>query len=332
MRFKALWSGLMAASLVFTAGAAAAQPAVKSSEAPSKGGQTRLILLGTGAGPIMRKDRSQPASLLIVRGKPYLIDSGDGVVRQLTLANYHAADLHQVFLTHLHYDHTAGLGYLVASSWISPHPSKIDVYGPPGTQALVEAAVGAFAIPETIFETSMQRHVTMRDLGQGHDRDVTKPQEIYRDENLRVIAVENSHYNTKPMTPQAYGTTKSYSYRFETPDKVIVFTGDTGPSDAVAELAKGADILVSEVIDSEAVVGQLREQGTATPSAVAHMEHEHLIPEAVGAIATKAGVKLLVLSHIATPPGLESPVEPLAVAVRRYFHGRVVAGNDLQEF
>ena len=60
-----------------------------------------------------------------------------------------------------------------------------------------------------------------------------------------MTAVENTHFHFQPGTPP-YGKYKSYSYRFETPGRVVFFTGDTGPSDAVVELAKGADLYVTE--------------------------------------------------------------------------------------
>ena len=70
---------------------------------------------------------------------------------------------------------------------------------------------------------------------------------VYKDEVIRVTAAENAHYALMPA--QSRREIKSYSYRIETPHGVIVFTGDTGPSDAVTQLAKGADVLVTEVQD-----------------------------------------------------------------------------------
>ena len=83
---------------------------------------------------------------------------------------------------------------------------------------------------------------------------------VYQDANIKVTAVENTHFHHHPGSP-AYGRHKSYSYRFETPDRVIVFTGDTGPSDAVTALAKDADILVSEVVSVEDVKEYAIRQG-----------------------------------------------------------------------
>jgi ribonuclease BN (tRNA processing enzyme) len=74
----------------------------------------------------------------------------------------------------------------------------------------------------------------------GHDK---QPGVIFQDANIKVTAVENSHFNFPPESP-GHGKYKSYAPRFDTPDRSIVFTSDTGPSEAVSTLAKGADMLV----------------------------------------------------------------------------------------
>jgi len=68
---------------------------------------------------------------------------------------------------------------------------------------------------------------------------------VFQDSNLKVTAVENTHFHFPPGSP-GYGKYKSCAYRFDAADRSAVFTGDTGPSDAIAELARGADLLVSE--------------------------------------------------------------------------------------
>ena len=67
----------------------------------------------------------------------------------------------------------------------------------------------------------------------------------FQDDNVKVTSVENTHFHFPPGSP-GYGKYKSYAYRFDTPGRSVVFTGDTGPSEAIAELANGADLLVSE--------------------------------------------------------------------------------------
>jgi ribonuclease BN (tRNA processing enzyme) len=311
-------------------------PATPSLSASAAQKGTRLILLGTGAGPLISKVRSQPANLLVVDGRPYLIDCGEGTVRQLKLAGYEAKDVTRVFLSHLHFDHTAGIGSLAAFNWASGQRQPVEIFGPPGTAALTRKAVEAFAIPEAIFSAQFPPHPRMADIAKGNDVDARAGTVIYQDDKIRVTAIENSHYVTLHMAPQAYGPVKSYSYRIETPDRTIVFTGDTGPSAAVEQLAKGADILVSEVLDMNATVAKLREvfpgSDQEIAKLVAHMAEEHLSPQEVGKLAARAGVGMVVLSHISPATDVEANALEYTRGVSEFYDGPVVFGRDLVQF
>src|SRR5437868_3743110 len=94
-----------------------ATPAQSAPGSVSVDGRTRLILLGTGGGPGVRVERSQPASLLIVDGHRYLIDCGDGTVQRLKRARFDPSDIDGIFLTHLHLDHIGGLYAFVGLDW-----------------------------------------------------------------------------------------------------------------------------------------------------------------------------------------------------------------------
>src|SRR5262249_30889934 len=126
---------------------------------------------------------------------------------------------------------------------------------------------------------------------------------IYQDANIKVTAIENTHFAFHQGT--AAGKHKSYSYRFETPTRVIVFTGDTSPNDALTELAHGADVLVSEVNSIEERMRDLRDSGqwqvlTAQEQEgiKRQMSQGHMSTAEVGEMATRAGVKTVILTHL----------------------------------
>lgn len=153
-----------------------------------------------------------------------------------------------------------------------------------------------------------------------------------------MTAAENTHFNFPPSSP-AYGKYKSYSYRFDTPGKSVVFTGDTGPSDAVLKLAKGADVLVSEIDDVDELVDVYKKNGTwaaKTPEEqrdwLRHQNEEHLSPQAVGELATKAGVRFVILTHLVPSADPNDSYERLAVKVRRFYSGDVRVAKDLERF
>lgn len=159
---------------------------------------------------------------------------------------------------------------------------------------------------------------------------------IYQDLNIKVTAAENTHFHIPEGSPY-YGKYKSYAYRFQTPDRVIVFTSDTGPSEAVTELAKNADILVSEVGSAEDVRQVLITNGTwqgMTPEQqtafVRHETEEHLTPEEVGKMATRANVKTVILTHLLPTVNEHDDYQRYVPAVAG--SGRVVVAKDLMEF
>ncbi len=310
--------------------AAAASPAPAAST-------TRLVLLGTGAGPIPRKDRAQPANLLVVGGRPYLVDAGNGVARQLALAGLAPSDVRHVFITHHHIDHNADIGALMSFAWVEdnkrnrPGVPPLRFFGPPATVEAVNAAQAFLAVSERIFRSG----VPMRPVAAGvAAQDYSGDGEVFRDDRITVTAAENSHYHHAPGSPSA-GRDKSYALRFDTPGRSVVFSGDTGPSEALERLARDADVLVCEVMDLEASMKEIEATAKLPPPLAAairrHMSEQHLTPEQVGQLAQKARVKMVVLTHFS--PGLdgETDVSRYVEGVRKHFGGAVVAGRDLLE-
>lgn len=328
-------SGILAASLAFI-GHAAAQDSAPGAAAANSDHATRLILLGTAAGPIPRSLRSQPSNLLVVDGRPYLIDAGDGVSRQLVTAGFKVSDVRHIFLTHHHIDHNAGLGSLMAFGWVEdyqrnmPSAPPVQIYGPPATTFLVKSALDYLSIGERIFKAEMPVPAA-KDRFVAHDIDNNGV--IFSDDRVRVTAVENTHFNIPRSAPN-FGKDKSYSYRFDTPGRSVVFTGDTGPSDAVTKLAEGADVLVTEIEDVETMMktftgSMTKEQAGAFRD---HLEREHLTPEAVGKMAAAARVKAVVLTHFTPDEDEPTDASRFTQGVRKYYNGPVIAGRDLFEY
>ena len=297
----------------------------------------RLTLLGTGGGPIARVTRSQPAALLDVGAAQYLIDVGAGTERQIVKSGMRLNAIDAIFITHLHFDHTAGLPAFIALDWQDRRRDAVPIIGPPGTRALVEDSLRFLANGEAIIAQQLPDLPPIRSIFSGRDFDTVEPAVIHQDAHVTVRAVENTHYATMQMPTRAYGRDRSYAYRFETRDKVIVMTGDTGPSEAVRKLAQGADILLSEIIDLPALLESLRRRSAATgidqQTLIDHMAKEHLTADEVGRLAAAAGVRQLVLTHFATPPGNETiDRERMLAEIRKHYAGPVSFGEDLASY
>ncbi len=299
----------------------------------SKAG-TRLITLGTAAGPSLRPNRVQSSNLLIVNGALYVVDAGDGVARRLADAGIAPREIGTIFITHHHDDHTAGLGTLLSIAWDRNRTKPINMYGPPRTEELVKAAVQYFTISAEIRIADGGCTIPIAQVFFGHDVGTGV---IYQDANTKVTAVENSHFDFH-NGGRGSDKHKSYSYRFETPHRVIVFTGDTGPSDTVTELAKGADLLVSETSScqerKQAMINDGRWQAM-TPAEQAGIMRQatqgHMTLDVIGKMATRAKVKTVVLTHLSSRVGSDD-YTPWAEEVKKHFSGQVLIAKDLMEF
>ena len=293
---------------------------------------TRLITLGTSAGPPPRAHRAQSSNLLIVNGALYIVDAGDGVARRVAKAGVNVREVGTVFITHHHDDHTAGLGTLLSVAWDQNRTKPIHVYGPPRTVELVTAAVQYFTISAEIRIADGGRSVPIAHVFVGHD--VTTGV-VYQDTNIKVTAVENTHFAFHEGP--AAGKHKSYAFRFETSDRVIVFTGDTGPSDAVTELANGADLLVSETSSCQGRMQEMADDGrwqAMSPAEqagiVRQMTQGHMTLDEIGKMAARANIKTVVLSHLTHKR--DGNYTPWAEEVKKHFSGRVLIAKDLMEF
>jgi ribonuclease BN (tRNA processing enzyme) len=293
---------------------------------------TRVITLGTVAGPLPKAHRAQASNLLIVNGAIYVVDVGDGAARRIAKARIDLQDIGTIFLTHFHDDHTAGLGTLMSVAWDSQRTQPIDVYGPPRTEDLVKAAVQYFSISAEIRIADGGRSVPIAQVFFGHD---VRPGMIYQDANVKVTAAETTHFEFH--TGPAAGKHKSYAYRFETPDRVVVFTGDTGLNDALTNLAKDADLLVSEANSAEERMQLLISSGqwqAMTPGEQSGIKRQmtqgHLSTEDVGKMAAQARVKTVVLTHLTSKP--DNDYMSWVDEVKRHFSGQVLIAKDLMEF
>lgn len=291
----------------------------------------QLITLGTGGGPGPEPDQARPASAIIVDGKPYLIDAGNGVANQLAKAKVNLTTIDTIFVTHHHDDHNADLGTVMGLSWDRRRAKPVNAYGPPGTKEILAAFVSYFSRNANIRNSDVRRPIEPKDFFIGHD--IESSGQFFKDENVTVTAVENTHFSGfKPGTP-AHGKDKSFAFRFDIGGKSIVFTGDTGYSEAVIKLAKDADIFVSEGIDPAILKATLKRfyvdaSDEQLDKQMRHFLEDHVSPEEIGKMATAANVKKVVISHYAKGPSDDGYLN----GVKMHFKGEVFVAKDLQVF
>jgi ribonuclease BN (tRNA processing enzyme) len=297
---------------------------------------TRLVLLGTRGGPGVDLARAQTASAVVVEGTPYLVDCGYGTVRQLVASNVGYLRVGHVFFTHLHDDHTADLPALLSFQWTNGRTGPTEAYGPYGTSRMVEAAIASFRNNVEIRSVDEGRTHRAEALYHGHDVPVSAtPVQVFKDDRVTVTAIENAHFPARSTAKMPH---RSLALRFDTKTRSIVFSGDTAYSENLVRLARGADMLVCEIMD-DTVHAQMLERAKAAAAAgnveniYRHVAETHSPPADVGRMATEAGVRTVVLNHLlpgaTAPNGLAYPISEFIDGVRSRFSGEVVVGQDL---
>jgi ribonuclease BN (tRNA processing enzyme) len=279
--------------------------------------RTRLVLLGTAGGPRIRKNRSNSAQAIVAGGDVYVVDCGYGVARQMVLAGLPFPQLRNVFITHHHSDHDIELGPLLQLAWLSGLTTPVDCWGPPPMQRMLRDYL-RYEAYDIAIRTSDEGRVPFARLIRAHELRGGGP--VMKDRNLRVTAAKVFH---PPVN-------LSLAYRFDGPDRSIVISGDTRPSDALVQLARGADVLVHEAMLPQYVsqlVGELPGQNQLSRSVLSH----HTTAEQAGEIAARAGVKLLVLSHLVPAGNPDVPDSEWVAAASRHYHGPIIVGQDLME-
>jgi ribonuclease BN (tRNA processing enzyme) len=287
--------------------------------------------LGTMGGPIASPHRSQPSNLLWNNEHAILIDAGDGAAEQIAKASHSLRDVDTVILSHLHIDHTGGLSAILGMRYQQHIPGTLTIYGPPGTPQMVD---GIIASEKPLLDLIVASNPQVAQLAPSKVAVVEIIDgEKFSVDDVKITAAENSHYGLQPGTAN-YKTYQSLSLRFDMSDRSIVFTGDTGPSDAVQALAKGADLFVCEITDPDAELASLKAERPdipffADPILKNHFETQHLTVDAVGKLAAGAGVRSLVLTHNPMPGNL---IPQARVTITNYYDGPVAFAKDLDNY
>ncbi len=230
-------------------------------------------------------------------GSRVLMDVGPGIVAQLLRRNT-PDELDAVLISHMHTDHFLDLITLRYSyPWIDVAKKRLTVIVPPGATAqLADMALGAgyanFFDKSFIFV----------------EHDGKRPIEVG---NLRFEPDETQHY------VRTWGFRITARGADEDPDKLLAYSADAGPCDALPRIADQADLFLCE-----AALRSLKEDDP-TPAG-----RGHLLPSEAGAVAQAAGSKRLVLTHIPLPDGGEWALNE----ARGAFEGEVAIAELLRTY
>lgn len=307
--------------LGLAAGAAGLIPSALNAKSPASSASqkgAKLVLLGTKGGPRVGGSRSNPANALVVDDAIYVIDMGMGVTEQFVKAGLDYKQIRGLFISHLHSDHELEFGNLVYNDWVTNSLTKpLNAYGPVGIEEMIK---NYWALNKDDINTRIadEGRVDPRDLLIGHDMPFTK-HVVMQDDHVRVSALPTPH---KPL--------QNFAYRFDTPYGSVVYSGDTSFYPPLADFAKGADVLVHEVLYVPGV-DALTKRVNGGEDFRNHIINAHTTTDQVGQIAAMAGVKKLVLSHFVPGDMAWITDDMWREGVAKHYKGEIVVGRDLQE-
>ena len=283
-------------------------------EVPSTG--THLLMLGTMAGPVLHPGRMMSGQAIFVDGTPYLVDCGYGVMQRMAHAGLMPNHIRAMFITHHHSDHNADYPAFTHLAWIQGITGAMAVYGPPPMAQLHAAALACNAA-----DAGIRIVATGRTPVADHFEvtEITVAGEIYKDDKVTVTATLVNH----PPFEHAF------AYRFDTPTRSIVISGDTTPIDSLLTLAKGADVLMHEAMYVPGIDRMLARRAYVPPKLRDFLMEGHTSAEDCGRIAAQAGVSTLVLTHLLPGDDPEMTDPRWQAEAAQHFSGTVLIGRDL---
>ncbi|QQO20608.1 MBL fold metallo-hydrolase [Bradyrhizobium diazoefficiens] len=278
--------------------------------------RTRIVFLGTKGGPRVEIGRSNPANLIEINGTRVVLDCGMGVSHQMAQAKVPLPSVEYILISHHHSDHNLEYGNLVYNAWVAGLSTPIHSFGPNGLQRMTK----------TYWElNNFDVETRIADEGRPDPRSLL----IAKDIDADGVVLKTDDFSITAFRTPHPPITDNFAYKFTTPDGVIVFSSDTEYNPRLAEFAKGADVLVHEALYApfvDKIVARVKNGATLGK----HLRASHTTAQDVGKIATAAGVKLLVLSHL-VPGDIDVTDEQWISAVRENYSGKVSIAKDLME-
>jgi ribonuclease BN (tRNA processing enzyme) len=272
-----------------------------------------VVPLGTGT-PVPNPERSGPATAVVVGRQVFLFDAGAGVMRRIAAAGLPIDGVTSAFITHLHSDHTLGLPDLILTSWVMGRSIPMRVCGPPGLRRMADHLLAAWAEDTVVRVKGLERG---RPGGYRIDAREITGGVVHDSGGVKITAIRVPHGEW----------VYAFAYRVDAAGRSIVISGDTRPSDALAQAAADVDVLVHEVYPESRTAPENRPGGDLWPR---YLREVHTSDVELGRLAATAKPRLLLLTHVLFMGAGEDEV--LNGIRRGGFSGPVIVARDLTRY
>lgn len=279
-----------------------------------------IAFCGTGS-PLPSRDRASSCTAVLADGKVFVFDAGEGAGETMSMMGLPLGKIEGVFLTHLHSDHFEGLGPLSLQRWAGASASTaLPIIGPAGTEKVAQGLNIAYG-PDSVFRMAHHGPVAVPPSGFGFAATVINPGIVYDKGDIRITAFPVHH---DPVTP-------AYGYRLDWKGKSVTISGDTARSQTLANVAKGTDLLVHEVLNRDLVESMAKaaeRHGQKNRAKIFRdIQNYHATPQEAGDTAAAAGAKMLAFTHIV--PSLPGPMMRLVtLGADKHYRGPIRAMRD----
>lgn len=259
------------------------------------GDDLSVFLCGTGS-PLPDASAASACTAVSAGGRLYVVDVGVGSQEVAQLASVPTDRLAGVFLTHFHSDHIGELGEWAMQSWVAGRTEPLTIYGAKGVKDVVLGFKRAYQLDDAYRIAHHGLEMLPREATEWNPREVPHAAgpgtKVLDQDGLVVTAFAVDH---APVSP-------AVGYRFDYKGRSVVISGDTDRSANLVANARGADVLIHEVLlkdlisrTSEAML----EAGQARRAKLAKdVVDYHTSPSEAVEVADEAGVDTLVFTHL----------------------------------
>jgi ribonuclease Z len=296
---------------------------------PSLTDGLHVALCGSGS-PFPDPARAGPCTVVVAGERLFVVDAGEGGMRNVGRMGFLASSIEAIFLTHFHSDHIDGLPPFLLQRWaMSTALSPLPVYGPAGVDKVVDGFRAAYVLD---FGYRVAHHsekimpsggsggkgipFSLPAVGQG-DSVV-----VMDNKGLRITAFRVNHAPIEPAV----------GYRFDYQGRSVVITGDTKKTPSVVTMSKDVDLLVHEALQPKLVNLLENEFNNKNMPHIGHVMRDilnyHTTPEEAAEQASAAGAKQLVLNHIVPPMPLRYGYPAFLGDAAKHYTGVITVGED----